>query len=165
MRGRRQPLWGAGVHSSMPVTLRPDECRIRTAFCLPYPIPFTLIVTVVKPRVRAYSAAQQMDEHGHKMKPTSLVLMHIHLGIAPSTSAHGVTISSGIGKLGNFSLLLHSSQPTGCFHRAERGNMATDDKRWMARLSGSRFCLKYGFSVLREPSRPCGRPQLRRRGW
>ena len=53
LRGRRHPLCGTGVRSSMLVTRRPDECRMRTAFCLPYPIPFTLIVTVVNPSVRA----------------------------------------------------------------------------------------------------------------
>src|SRR5689334_4453560 len=55
--GGRQPLWGSGVTSSMPVTLRPAFWSWRTACSRPAPGPFTLTSISIIPLLRASEAA------------------------------------------------------------------------------------------------------------
>src|SRR4029078_11376622 len=54
--GGRQPLWGSGVTSSMPVTLRPAFWSWRTACSRPAPGPLTLTSISIMPLLRASDA-------------------------------------------------------------------------------------------------------------
>lgn len=120
------------MHSSMLVTVRPEECRIRTAFCLPYPIPFTLTVTVVKPSVRACNAAQQkMSMDTKKHQPPWC--FGVQLGMVPPEITRLCCFYRDLASLESSRCccrLRCSSQSTGRFHRAWQGNMATGSDGW-----------------------------------
>src|SRR5579862_2293300 len=95
--GGRQPLWGTGVTSRIRVTLKPTDCRARSALSRPAPGPFTKTATERTPcsiARRAASSAASCAANGvllrEPLKPRDPALDHAT--VLPLTSVMVTTV-------------------------------------------------------------------------